>query len=671
MTVHCKICNAELASNRSIGLHLRHNHPEWNIKKYYDTFYRKEKEGICPVCGKETSFISFRDGYFGHCSTKCMTNDPEIQRKMQNTCLERYGETHVSKVNVFKEKIKETNLERYGVPQVLQSEKIKEKIKNTMIETYGVDHQSRSKEVQEKRKQTCREKYGTEHPMQNSSIKQKMINTHEEKYGGLGYQSDEIYEKVKKTNLERYGSEYPVQNEDIKKKIEETNLKNLGAKSPFGSDKVKEKIKETHLKKYGVDTPWKAKVVRDKIKKTNLARYGVDNPSKAEEVKEKLKKTFLNKYGIDHQMKVKEIQEKARQTKIKNIKEYIEKNDYSIVKDLDILYTLRIFDLLNIKTEMYQGLLLIKNSDINMEKFKELDEKFKRDTREYNSKYEVEIHEWLKSVYSGEILVNKYGIIKDDTKKQLDFYIPDKNLAIEFNGDFTHSTSSGKDKDYHLNKTKLCQEKGIRLIHIFEHEWNTKRDIVKSIVCSASGIYEKRLYARNCEIREVSSKEAKEFLEKNHLQGSINSSYRIGLCYNNELVQLLCFGKNRFKKNEIELLRMCTKLNHQVVGGFSKLLKYQPYNNFISYIDLSKFSAQSYLKNNFKIISQSAPNYKYIRGDQIVNRLNAQKHKLPKLLGNAFDAKKTESQNMQDTGWWKIYDCGNLKVKYENRSMLK
>ena len=94
----------------------------------------------------------------------------------------------------------------------------------------------------------------------------------------------------------------------------------------------------------------------------------MDNPCKAKEVKEKLKKTFLNKYGVDHQMKVKEIQEKARQTKIKNIKEYIEKNDYSIVKDLDILYTLRIFDLLNIKTEMYQGLLLIKNSDINMEK---------------------------------------------------------------------------------------------------------------------------------------------------------------------------------------------------------------------------------------------------------------------------------------------------------------
>ena len=64
MTVHCKICNAELKTNRSIGLHLRHNHPEWNMKKYYDTFYRKEKEGICPVCGKETTFITFRDGYF-------------------------------------------------------------------------------------------------------------------------------------------------------------------------------------------------------------------------------------------------------------------------------------------------------------------------------------------------------------------------------------------------------------------------------------------------------------------------------------------------------------------------------------------------------------------------------------------------------------------------------
>ena len=164
-------------------------------------------------------------------------------------------------------------------------------------------------------------------------------------------------------------------------------------------------------------------------------------------------------------------------------------------------------------------------------------------------------------------------------------------------------------------------------------------------------------------MREVSSKEAREFLEINHLQGYVPSSFRIGLYYDDELVQLLCFGKNRFKKNEIELLRMCTKLNTQIVGGFSKLLKHQPYNNSVSYVDLSKFDASGYLKNRFKIIGQSSPNYKYIKKNRIINRLQAQKHILPEMLAN-FDNNKTESQNMIDNHWLKIYDCGNLKLEF-------
>lgn len=109
---------------------------------------------------------------------------------------------------------------------------------------------------------------------------------------------------------------------------------------------------------------------------------------------------------------------------------------------------------------------------------------------------------------------------------------------------------------------------------------------------------------------------------------------------------------------------MCTKLNTQVIGGFSKLLKYQPYNDFVSYIDLSKFTASSYLKNGFSILNQSAPNYKYIKGERVLNRIQAQKHKLPKLLVDKFDESKTESQNMIDNGWWKVYDCGNLKLEF-------
>lgn len=458
------------------------------------------------------------------------------------------------------------------------------------------------------------------------------------------------------TNTLKYGVDNPWKSKEIRDKGAKTRLEKYGD-ATFTN---REKAKETCRKNFGVDYSFQSEEVKDKIKKSNLDRHGVENIFQLDSVKEKVEKTNLEKYGAKRPWMSENIQEKSRQVRKKNIIDYRTENDCTLINDLDFDYPSKILDDVNILT--YGRQYFIKNSDIKLAK--ELDKKYREEANIYNSKYEVEIHEWLSSIYSGEILVNKYGIIKYNTKKQLDFYIPDKQLAIEFNGDFIHSANFGKSANYHLNKTILCSEQGIRLIHIFEHEWLTKQNILKSIISSALGSYESRIYARQCKIREVSSKEAKEFLEYNHLQGYVNSSYRIGLYYNDELVQLLTFGKSRFKKNEIELLRMCTKLNTQVIGGLSKLLKHQPYTNFISYVDLSKFSADGYLKNNFEIISQSSPSYKYIKGERVLNRLRAQKHKLPKLLGNDFDDSKTESENMQDAGWWKIYDCGNLKLLY-------
>lgn len=361
--------------------------------------------------------------------------------------------------------------------------------------------------------------------------------------------------------------------------------------------------------------------------------------------------------------------EKIKKTNIKtrnkNLRIFEKDNDLILISKLNLKYFNRIVEYKNLKVIYYHQNKYVKKSEISLKELRQLDKKFQKEAKTYNSKYEAEIHEWLKEVYNSKIFVNKFGIIKDDTSNlQLDFYIPDKRLALEFNGDYWHSVNTGRDPNYHLNKTQLCQKNNIRLIHIFEYEWLSKKDIIKSIISSALDIYETKIYARKCEIKEVDSKEARQFLDENHLQGFISSKYRIGLYFENQLVQLLCFGNSRFKKDETELLRMCTKLNTQVIGGFSKLLKHSKINNFVSYVDLSKFNAEGYFENNFEIMGQSQPNYKYLKGEKVLNRFNAQKHKLQKLLGSDFNKSKTESQNMQDTGWWKVYDCGNLKLKF-------
>ena len=197
--------------------------------------------------------------------------------------------------------------------------------------------------------------------------------------------------------------------------------------------------------------------------------------------------------------------------------------------------------------------------------------------------------------------------------------------------------------------------------------WAFNQEKIKSLIKSALGIFDVRLYARKCTIKEISSAEYKEFLELYHLQGAVNSSVRYGLFYKDELVSVIGFGKSRFKKGEIELHRYCVKAGYQIVGGFSKLIKHAckeyQIKEFISYIDLAHFNGTGYKKAGFKKIEVTQPSYIYIRGDEIKSRMQCQKHKLEAFL-EEYDPNLSEYENMLLNDWDRVYDCGNLKVKY-------
>jgi len=278
---------------------------------------------------------------------------------------------------------------------------------------------------------------------------------------------------------------------------------------------------------------------------------------------------------------------------------------------------------------------------------------------------EKEVFEFCQSL-TDNVVSNTRKIINP---KELDIYLPEYNLAIEYDGLYYHSTDciENERSDYHLRKTQMCLNNNIQLFHIFENEWNdiVKQDIWKSIIANKIDKSNK-IYARKCEIKHVSSKESKEFLIDNHLQGSVNSSIRIGLYYNNELVSIMTFGKSRYnKKVDWELVRYCNKKYNSVIGGASKLFKYfkRSHNGIIiSYADMRKSNGNLYKQLGFKLDHISKPNYWYYchnrTGLLLESRLKYQKHKLKNILGN-FDPCLTASENMYNNGFRKIYDCGN------------
>jgi hypothetical protein len=138
-----------------------------------------------------------------------------------------------------------------------------------------------------------------------------------------------------------------------------------------------------------------------------------------------------------------------------------------------------------------------------------------------------------------------------------------------------------------------------------------------------------------------------------------------------ELVSLMTFSKNRFKKdsNELEMVRFCNLLNTNVVGGASKLFKYFIKNHnpnklpVVSFADKRFFKGKLYEKLGFTFVKNTSPSYIYWKDNKILNRMSCQKHKLHKLL-NEFDPIKTEYENMLNNGWRRVWDSGNLKWVY-------
>jgi hypothetical protein len=284
------------------------------------------------------------------------------------------------------------------------------------------------------------------------------------------------------------------------------------------------------------------------------------------------------------------------------------------------------------------------------------------------SKLEKELVDFIKEIYNKEIITNDTSLLNG---KEIDICIPDLKLGIEFNGTYYHSDFFKRDKNYHINKTKECNKKGVELIHIWDSDWIYKKEIIKSILKNKLHITDNKIYARKCIIKEVPRKESVIFLKNNHLQGNALSKYNIGLYYNEELVSLMTFSKLRKNLKQIdiegnfELLRFCNKINTNVVGGASKLFnhfikKYNP-KKIISYANRDWSNGNLYLKLNMTQLKPTPPGYNWYKSKIKYNRFNFRKDILVK---QGEDKNLTEYEIMINRGFYKVWNTGNLKFEY-------
>jgi len=404
-----------------------------------------------------------------------------------------------------------------------------------------------------------------------------------------------------------------------------------------------------------------SKCSKNKKEKTFELKYGDKSVFKTDNFKEKTKKTFLKKWGSEHfrqsnKWKVENLNSE-NQKRVETIFKLFLKNNPDVVDqdEENFVVNCKIHGPTKIKKSVFSNRKIIKT---------ELCSKCKPVEKNISGK-EVLLNKIIGEIYDGEI-INSFKI----ERKEIDIYLPEFKLGFEFNGIRWHSELY-VNKNYHLEKTKLCEKYGIKLIHIYEDDFDFKLDIIKSIISNVIK-KSKKIFARKTTIRKIDEKHViKDFLNKNHLQGFVNTNINYGLFYEGELVSLMTFMKTRKvldknqKEGEYELVRFCNKLGISVVGGASKLFKcflnnHQP-KKILSYCDISWATGELYKKLGFETYGFTPPNYSYVINKVRKNRINYQKHKLVKM---GYDSKLTEREIMNTLGYYRIFNCGNERFVY-------
>ena len=582
---------------------------------------------------------------------------PRIEKgvkTLKNSIQEKYGVDNISKLQSIKDKKKITFDSHKEQNENFLTE-INNKRQKTLKEIFGENWKDVMVQLQ---KDGMLDKYGVEHPLQVSEFVEKFKETWTKK---SKEEIEEIVSKVKQTKLENHGSE----NYNNIEKITKTNIERYGGSAPTCDPNVIKKRQENNLEKYNYKETLSVPEVKEKIRK----KFNKDGwPSQRPEWKEKYIKTSNKKFGANSWADSEEGRKISSEREIKKFLPRLQKYlDYLKFEIIDLPYrgahAKHIFKCKVCKIEFEQNWNAIQQ-DFKCPKC------YPRNNG--TSFGENEISDYISSL-NFNVVRNTRKII---SPFELDIFIPERNIAIEYCGLYHHSEEKLKERNvyhpefYHLNKLEMCEKIGIQLITIFEDEWIYKKELVKRRLKHILGKFDGiKIFSRNCEIKEIESSEKNNFLDLYHIQGKDNSLVKIGAFYNNELVSVMTFSSGNISKGSIykegvwELNRFCSNYNFHIPGIASRMLDFfkKKYNwiEIYSYADRRWSKGNLYEQLGFKVQGKPRLNYWYVKNYERIHRFNLRK-------------KPDEPKNISERilrlseGYLIVWDCGNLKFVLKN-----
>lgn len=474
--------------------------------------------------------------------------------------------------------------------------------------------------------------------------------------------------KFKETCQEKWGSDHHMKTDEGKKSLRDSMVSKYGVTHNW-KGALREASHITMEKKYGARHALQNKEISLKRNATALEKHGTLNFIESD----KSKSTMIEKYGAVNPMKVKSIVEdvtkKSRETKLRKLEGKLLSHRITLK---DFFYPHCSF-LCEKCCNIQIGHMVTVNRKIRIG----IDPCTICNPVSIDSLSENEVFEFISSIYSGKIERN----VKFEGKFEIDIYLPEIGTGIEFNGVYWHSELY-KEKEYHKNKTGFFLDRNIEIYHIWEDDWASKKDLIKSKI---SGILKerKKIPARKTTLDNIGYKEAFLFLEANHLQGGIASSFYYGLKKDGELLAVMTISPSRayLNKNprpgEFEIIRYASLPGISIIGGISKILSHfikEHKPSFIVSFCETDFSPNSFKTGYYKIgmalEKWTDPNYFYVVDGIRTGRGQWTKKKLIKM---GYDPSLSESEIMASMGAYKIHNSGNykfiLEVKNENKNI--
>ena len=404
---------------------------------------------------------------------------------------------------------------------------------------------------------------------------------------------------------------------------------------------------------------------REKCSRTCQEKYGSSNVFGSKEIKDKIRKNSLEKHGVEHWTQTvhgKVVLTSSERRKLPTVyRRMAEKLKEEVVP----LFSEEEFSGCSYEREYSWRCIRCGKEFLSW--YKNGTVKECPHCRPAGNEMEREVFQFLTETLQAETKERTRTVIPP---MELDFWIQSERLGIELDGLFWHGESRGTQRDYHLRKTLAAEKAGANVIHVFEDEWLFKKKATKDRLRSKVGRCRFSVGARKLEIREIPPGAKHDFVEKHHLQGDCGSAVNLGAFLRGKLCAAMTFGKRRrmlgskgCPSTEWELLRFCTVGNFSFPGLASRMLRRfettHSWRKITSYCDRRWNDGHGYFKMGFVLDHVSPPCYWYVRERKRFHRAGFMKHMLPQRL-ERFDPAKTEWENMQDNGWDRIWDCGNL-----------